>query len=69
MAAAHHGRVDLFSEALKGLTALSQIGERFILNAYYLVDVAISCKIAIHGFFVAHGFFIAHGISSRKHFC
>jgi hypothetical protein len=29
MAAAHHGRVDLFSEALKGLTALSQIGNAF----------------------------------------
>lgn len=39
MAAAHHGRVDLFSEALKGLTDLSQIGERFMLSAYFLVAV------------------------------
>jgi hypothetical protein len=61
MAAAHHGRVDLFSEALKGLTALSQIGEHFILTAYFLVAVAISCEIVINRFFVAHGFIIAHG--------
>jgi len=60
MAAAHHGRVDLFSEALKGLTALSHIGEHFIITAYFLVAVAISCEIIINQFFIAHGFFIAH---------
>ena len=51
MAAAHHGREDVFSVALKGITALSQIGNTFAeyynLNGTYLfggsAESALEC--------------------------